>query len=407
MINSFTHINSKILAGLIKLTENKLILVSPGMTNEVAIAIAQQMNQNRIKDVEVIIDSNPDAIRYGYGQLEAIKTLQNLNIKLRTQPGIRIGIIITDSISLMFSPTPQNLEEEIKSNSTPNAIYLEKKQVEEILDSLILERALKIESREVEIGKKEIKKEEIKAIEKDLTERPPLKPDLERQMRVISSVFQFVDAEFKGARIFNNSFSLTGRDLGIKDDELASRISARYQLFNQKQITKLKEEFDLESVLNRIKDAYLKKIPNYGSVLHYKNLKRFEDAIKSFLSEIEKVKQDIEKTFQDMILDSREDLFAFIKRNLKQIYTSEELKKITKPFDLDTFIQLYLDKKMKIAINSISEVSFTYKITNVSNQLINDRKFRAGIEKAFDKKFDDIVKIESAVGAEPQEELFN
>jgi len=403
MNNSFTIINSTILAELIKTSEDRLIIVSPGITNDVAIAIAQKANENKIKSIEVIIDSDPDAIRYGYGQIEAIKTLQNLNIKLRTQPGIRIGIIITDLVSLIFTPTPQNLEEEVKSLSAPNAIYLEKKQVEELLDSIITERAAKSDSGEVEIGQKEIKREEVKNIENELIERPPIKPDLERRMRVISSVFQFVDTEFKGARIFNNSFSLTGRDLGIKDTELASRISARYQLFNNEQISVLKNQFDLETVLNKIKDAYLKKIPNYGSVLHYKNTKEFTQAVEFFQEEIKRTKQNIETTFSEMLKKSRQELFSFISENLKRNYSQKELQNITKPFDLEKFIQKYLDKKMKSAANSISDISFTFKITNVSPQLINDELFRAGIERAFDQKFDDIVQIDSAVKATEEE----
>lgn len=403
MNNSFTIINSTILAELVKTSEDRLIIVSPGITNDVAIAIAQKANENKIKSIEVIIDSDPDAIRYGYGQIEAIKTLQNLNIKLRTQPGIRIGIIITDLVSLIFTPTPQNLEEEIKSLSAPNAIYLGKKQVEELLDSIITERAAKTDSGEVEIGQKEIKKEEIKNIENKLIERPPIKPDLERRMRVISSVFQFVDTEFKGARIFNNSFSLTGRDLGIKDTDLASRISARYQLFNNDQISELKNQFDLETVLNRIKDAYLKKIPNYGSVLHYKNTKEFTQAVEFFQEEIKKTKQNIETTFSEMLKKSRQELFSFISENLKRNFSQKELQNITKPFDLEKFIQKYLDKKMKSAANSISDISFTFKITNVSPQLINDESFRVGIERAFDQKFDDIVQIDSAVKATEEE----
>jgi len=403
MNNSFTIINSTILAELIKTSEDRLIIVSPGITNDVAIAIAQKANENKIKSIEVIIDSDPDAIRYGYGQIEAIKTLQNLNIKLRTQPGIRIGIIITDLVSLIFTPTPQNLEEEVKSLSAPNAIYLEKKQVEELLDSIITERAAKSDSGEVEIGQKEIKREEVKNIENELIERPPIKPDLERRMRVISSVFEFVDTEFKGTRIFNNSFSLTGRDLGIKDTELASRISARYQLFNNEQISVLKNQFDLETVLNKIKDAYLKKIPNYGSVLHYKNTKEFTQAVEFFQEEIKRTKQNIETTFSEMLKKSRQELFSFISENLKRNYSQKELQNITKPFDLEKFIQKYLDKKMKSAANSISDISFTFKITNVSPQLINDELFRAGIERAFDQKFDDIVQIDSAVKATEEE----
>lgn len=403
----FTFINSKKLIELIKLTENKLVLISPSIINEIAIAIAQQINEKKINSVEIILDSNPEAIRYGYGQIEAMKTLEKFNVKIRVQRGIRIGIIITDDVSLMFTPTPLNLEEELNTDSTPNGIYLEKKQVEEILDSIIPERSLQIESREVEIGKKEIKKEEIKAIEKDLEVRPPIKPDLERQMRVISSVFQFVDIEFKGARVFNNSFSLTGRDLGIRDENLASRISARYQLFNHDQVTKLKKEFDLESVLNTIKDAFLKKIPNYGSILHYQNTKKFEEAIASFRQELEKVKPKIEELFSELLSSSRNELFKFIKDNLKRNYNPDELRGITRLFSLDEFINIYLDKKMKSAANTITNISFTLKITNVSTQLINNEEFREGIENVIGTKFDEIVKIESAVGAEPQEELFN
>lgn len=405
MNKTFTYVNSQKLVDLIKLTETKLVLISAGISNEVAIAIVQQINEKKISSFEIILDSNPESIRYGYGQIEAIKTLEKFNVKIRVQKGIRIGIIITDDVSLMFTPTPLNLEEELNNDSTPNAIYLSDTQVEDVLQSL--DPTKKGEKQEIEIGTTIIKKEEIKAIEKDLEERPPIKPDLERQMRVISSVFQFVDTEFKGARIFNNSFSLTGRDLGIRDEKLASRISARYQLFNQDQVMKLKEEFDLESVLNTIKDAFLKKIPNYGSVLHYQNAKKFEEAIESFKSELEIVKPKIEELFSEMLSTSRKELFIFIKENLTRNYKTDELKRITRRFSIDEFINIYLDKKMKSTTNTITIISFTLKITNVSTQLINDEVFRKGIEKSFGKKFDEIVKIESAVGANQQEELFN
>ncbi len=37
--------------------------------NEVAIAIARRVNEKKINSVDLIVDNNPEAIRFGYGQL--------------------------------------------------------------------------------------------------------------------------------------------------------------------------------------------------------------------------------------------------------------------------------------------------------------------------------------------------
>ena len=50
----FIFLNSKKLVDLIKLTETKLFLVSPGITNEIAIAIAQKTIENKIQSIDVI-----------------------------------------------------------------------------------------------------------------------------------------------------------------------------------------------------------------------------------------------------------------------------------------------------------------------------------------------------------------
>lgn len=405
----FTIINSKILIELIKLTEQKLVLISPGITNEVAIAIAQQINEKKINSVEIILDSNPEAIRFGYGQIEAIKTLEKFNVKIRVQKGIRIGIIITDDVSLMFTPTPLNLEEELNNDSTPNAIYLGKKQVEDILDSILPDRSEKTKMGKSEIGEEEIKKEEIKAIEKDLTERPPIKPDLARRMLVVSSKFQFVDIQFGGARLKNHSFSLNGKDLGIKNNALANRITARYKLFDEKQLLSIEKKFDLEEKLKKIKKHFLLSVPGYGTILYFTKRKEFEKSLLEFQKLIDKQKNEVEDQLRKTLEVSRDKVIPWMKQNLKRLGKSE-LEEILYPMsinDLDNFVYNYVADKFPTAKSMLENISFSLKITNVSDQLINDEKFKSKIGKVLKLNFEEIVKVESAVGAEQQEELFN
>lgn len=395
----FTFVNSTRIKKILDTASERVVLVTPGLIGDVAVGLIHCSQRIELDKIIVIVDNSSQAMRNGYGNIEAIEELNLHKIIVRNQPNLRIGLLIVDDFSIIFNPLPQIVEAEPDSDDKPNALIISIKEAEKILSKIVYTG--NGSPNLPEIGMKEVEKEEIKEIKVDLDKRPPIKPNLARQMWVISSKFQFVDMEFNGARPYNHSFSLSGKDLGIKNNALARRVSARYQLFEDKQIEVLKKKFNLEPKLNKIRDHFLIQIPSYGSVLYYQNNKNFLNAIEMFKSELNTSLTELRKHITEMLFDSRKKIFPWIRQNLKRL-NKNELSEIIYPYkleNLDSFIESYLDKKFTTSDEIISSISFTLKITNVSDQLINDETFRKKIEDAFKVDFEKIVKTESAIGA--------
>jgi hypothetical protein len=82
----------------------------------------------------------------GYGTLEGLKTLRNAAHQLGTvvchQPGVRIGLLIVDEITLVYSPTPLLLESGTTRPDRPNAIQLGQPPENVIRDVGLGERGL-------------------------------------------------------------------------------------------------------------------------------------------------------------------------------------------------------------------------------------------------------------------------
>lgn len=401
----FLTINSDSICSFLDKAKERVIIAAPGFTDKVSARLINCSDRIGKKNVYVIIDDDPEAVRLGYGSFDTFKTIFLNKVTLKKQPGIRIGLLIVDDKSFVFNPTPQIIEEEPTKNNIPNAIKLSTNEGNEILDSLFPPDSLFEDEREAEIGAEKLTENEIKEIKTDLENRPPIKPELERKIRVINSQFQFVEIELTGARLQNHSFSLNGKDLGIKNDTIARRVTARYKLFDDDQIKKISKKFDLEDKLNKIKKHFLQNIPKYGNIIDKENRMEFDKAIANFKEAIDEEKESIKEDLSKLLEKSREKIQPWMKQNLKRL-NKQELESILFPNSieqLDKFIENYLGSKFPTVNSILKNISFFQKITNVSGQLIESEDFRESIEKVFHKKFDDIVKIDSAVEAKEEE----
>jgi hypothetical protein len=411
MDNTFICLNSKIISDLIDATEREICFVAPGISNDIANAMVRCLNNNPNILIEVIIDDDPNVIRYGYGVIEAINTLSKYRITIRYQRGLRIGLISTDVASYIFNPTPLIIEEEPNDNSKPNAILISEQEAAKILQSIKTTSELNNSSEGIELGKKILTEGSIKSIKIDLDKRPPIKPDLFRQMNVISSIFQLVETHLTGARVQAKTFTLTPQDLGIKNKDVANRIRASYKIIEHEDILELNE---LESMLNNIKGQYFINIPKYGKLILYESVSAFNSAINELRNEIVKKQKSLLDSVSNKLQKSKELLIPLIAENLAAI-PFDELRKVVFPLKPDKsgikeFVIQKLDKKFPNAEKILSDIELTVKITNVSSQLIAEKDFREKIEAAFGKSFDEIVKIESAVQTKSlddgQSELF-
>ena len=178
--------------------------------------------------ITIVIDPDQEPYRLGYGDREGLEALQQLardnQIGIRSQPGLRIGLLLVDDDVLVWSPTPQAVEGQ-RGADEPNGVNLDgraaggsafmgkeaaalpnDKQSHDAAGSFaeIIRNAVGADDSDVlpgqaEIGRAAFKPEEVAATVEALKENPPTPFDLARKTRVFSTKFQFVEFEQRGA----------------------------------------------------------------------------------------------------------------------------------------------------------------------------------------------------------------
>ena len=120
---SITAANDETTSDLIHSASSRLIILAPALTKKVAQAVSDKWRQLGPGAVNVILDLDPEVFRLGYGDFEALKVLEitasELGTMIQRQRGIRIGLIVADDTTMVYSPIPALIEAGPSSPSTP------------------------------------------------------------------------------------------------------------------------------------------------------------------------------------------------------------------------------------------------------------------------------------------------
>lgn len=112
----------------VRSARERLIFVAPAVNQSVAVAICEQAASFGEAAASVILDTDPEVYRLGYGEPDALQLLEEAadssHLILRRQPGLRLCIVIADHRTLIFAPTPQLIEAGPNTGGGANAIYL-------------------------------------------------------------------------------------------------------------------------------------------------------------------------------------------------------------------------------------------------------------------------------------------
>ena len=88
-------------AAFVESAKTRLVFAAPGLNRKVARALAERYKSLEPENVDIILDVDPEVVRLGYGDLEALKGLQEaaekLGSNINRQEGMRIGLTISDS----------------------------------------------------------------------------------------------------------------------------------------------------------------------------------------------------------------------------------------------------------------------------------------------------------------------
>ena len=131
MSTTLLSVNDAVLMDTIGRTENRLVFIAPGLRPPVANASAGAIAVVPHSTTHLALDVDAEISRLGYGDkdFQDMEMLQAAaaghGLTVNRHPGIRIGLLIADETTLIYSPTAESIETENQQPDKPNAILLQ------------------------------------------------------------------------------------------------------------------------------------------------------------------------------------------------------------------------------------------------------------------------------------------
>lgn len=356
--------------------------VGPGLSAPVAKVLTERWLELGPGAVEVVIDSDSDVCRLGFGDGEAVKALfktaQELDRVVHRIAGIRLCVLDIDGERLIYSPTPRLVEQSDTETSevilSPASTPPDEGSTYGLYDQILAPPELLNEP---------LTEPEVLRLTEDLQKSPPLPFDLARQVRVLSTQFQFVEFSLLNAALARKRVQVPPDLLGLaKDPETEELLRASFQLVG-------KEDEVSGEVLMKCRDEidrkYLCTVADYGKVILNANRAAFDEAVNALKVEVE----EFRKTAAQKLKAAIEKNCAIVVNRLLGAVRGKVPERWTAtlgPRPTDDQIKRRLEDELKRAYGTAErylddiEVRLVYK--NVTVEMLKDADFRASAEKA-------------------------
>lgn len=306
------HIDDCILRVVISRARRRLVFVAPGVSTWLAEALVDRWRALGPLAVSVSLDVDEEVFRLGYGDIQAVRMLEDcaaqLGTTLNVQPGIRIGVVILDKDTLIYAPTPARIEQCVSRNlprtGRPNGVVLGKPYVKLAIDLGIGPQGVKDQT----IGLDKAERARIEEVDAKLKAVPPLSVNTNGTLRVFSAHVEFVELRLSGI-VHRRKIKLPSELIGLVDE------SARNLLESDCHLVAKEETGVWGTEIRRLRDLIVRRfmvqVPTYGYVVRMRDKQRLQLAV---------------KTLQRMLSRSREreceSLQAAIDRSVTALHQS-------------------------------------------------------------------------------------
>ena len=422
---TFTNVDDKILCEVIAKARQRLVFVAPGIRPPVAEALATAMGDVPPSAIHLVLDVDAEVCRLGYGDkdFKGMEILQvaatGRGLTVNHHPGIRIGLLIADDTTLIYSPTPESIETESRQPEKPNAIILRKELPSQLANAC----AVGGEGfGTLEVGIKRMDKRAVEAVKRELQDRPAKDVNVARIERVFSSMLHYVELKIEDYKLTTRPVLLNPQLFGMRDPEIIRRMSNRFLLFSstdaltveishfdetaKPDLKKSKEKFgplSIDRERNRIKKRFVIDAGKFGTLMLRRDVDEFENEIKILKAKIAAYKKAIQDHIKKRTDEIVDELLAALRERLKaeppEHWRSRFLAKKPSDDDIDRLFREEVQSEVNRVNTNFDPTIFTsYK--DVNYPTFKDPKFRALIESRFGKK--EIEKIFKEYDAAPE-----
>lgn len=318
---SFTHVDDQVLIDFLRSARRSITYVAPGITDHVAKQLLDCARRIGPENVNIVLDVDPEICRLGYGDIKGLLTLnegrQESGLLICHQPGVRVGLLIADDQTVIYSPVPLLIEAGSMTPDKPNGIIIAENSVASLKEACGADGS----PAGREIGMDPAQTPDIEDVQKDLERNPPKKFDVARAERVFNSQLQYVDFAFEDYKLSQKTISIPSELTGItRDRSLLERWRNNFRLFSGSgsfQIelptdkhgqSEILTEQSLEAEKKTIIKEFLLVIPRYGTFILRNRRAEFDARIEHFKERVELFRSGVIKQLTQHLSETKENL---------------------------------------------------------------------------------------------------
>jgi hypothetical protein len=290
----------------VRCARRQLVVIAPGLTESVARAVIEQWCSLGPDAVQVVLDPDPEVCRLGLGDLTALQMLQEaaerIGKRIHQQQGLRVGVIVSDETTTVYSPTPRLIEAGGQPGEKRNALRFDNPILERVANTTVSDLA------EIDLHPKPITRADVQTTAQDLDANPPVKFDVARKVRVFNARFEFVEFELRGLLLSRKRVPIPSDLMGLAKDPKAQKLlRSSFQLIEEDsevsgdRVTRLKQF---------IVKAYLINLPGYGTIIRRDKKAAFQVAVKALKRYVHRFQRRLRKKLQKAIDANREVLIS-------------------------------------------------------------------------------------------------
>lgn len=402
-MSTFQEVNDASLIDLISKARQRIVFVAPGVHQPVAKALGQRLADIDRLQITVVIDPDEDVCRIGYGDAAGLELLSKYaereGFTLMAQPGLRVGVLLVDEATLVWSPTPRSVESAppgknatSAESSAPNGLLLGTNPGEQLAHAVSAAGTDTL-PLDAEIGAEVVTKDRVKKTLEGLAKNPPIPVDLARITRVFSTKLQFAEFTVRGAKFSKRELKVSSDYMNADiQGELKGLVDSRLRAFgdfrdeevevpafsngkevfdqNGKRLKEKVSEASLQRQRNELERRYLFNVPGFGRLIAKDDKQELERLVAAYRAQLEAYSEAIRQRLDEQAARIIDEAAKLIADRAARSGTQLDEKQLRES------IQKSLDRTK----DEVPEVKLVFK--DVTYEQTKNPEFRAKVDKA-------------------------
>ncbi|WP_419887590.1 hypothetical protein ACN6MT_19375 [Neobacillus niacini] len=414
--------NEKVLE-FINQANHRILFVKPAFYKWEIETIINTKKMKNISLCEVYCEKGDEAIRFGFGDRDALDLIINNQNAITVQlvDSIRMSILIVDNNCLIYSPRIAQLDNGEKPSDFPNGFFGDKNVVEMIITRFptyslfspeIDNKKIESISNPFDAVKKIINlhqdgvSQELKyAIEK-LEENPPIDPSNLRKVNIYRNNYKILKRQLFGIKVKNKKINLKPFYSHLTTNK--ERLLSSWNIFTNDDIRSFQDMTFFEKELQALDKELLLDIGRFGLLIEASKKDDYDSRVNTMKLEfLNFLKGDINlgenrfmaykknqdknaKSLSQVLEDSRTDLIEYLltlayaeKSFESKIFSEDRLLKrefengdINKEEVYEKFIKNFVDNKLKFPNKDelLERIDIKNDFYDISDELLNNNE---------------------------------